>query len=140
MDGKTLFLAFIALLGWGGGSFIAKLGTNRIGATSAVFWDMVGYAVVAVAYAFIVYNPSALLAGDKMGIVYALLSGATGALAGIAFFILLSQKDASSVVPLTAIYPALTAILAFLFLHESLTWQKVVGILFATIAVYLLSV
>jgi len=139
MDGKTLFLAFIALLGWGGGSFIAKLGTNRIGATSSIFWDMVGYTIVAAAYAFIVYSPAALLAGDKVGIVYALLSGATGAVAGVAFFILLAQKDASSVVPLTAIYPALTAILAFLFLKESLTWTKVLGIVFATLAVYLLS-
>lgn len=138
MDGKTLFLVLLALFGWGGGSFIAKLGTNRIGA-SAIFWDVIGYAIVAVTYAFIIYKPAALLVGDKIGIVYAILAGATGAVAGIAFYILLSQKDASSIVPLTSIYPALTAILAFLFLHEHLTWQKIVGILFATIAVYMLS-
>lgn len=139
MDGKTLFLAFIVLLGWGGGAFIEKLATNRLGSSAVIFWNIVGYAVISVFYTLLLIKPATLASADKMGIMWALVSGAIGAIGGIAYFILLANKDASMVVPLTALYPALTAVLAFLILKESLTPMKVFGIIFATAAVFLLS-
>ena len=41
--------------------------------------------------------------------------------------------------PLTALYPALTAVLAFIFLKESVTPTKIAGIIFSLVAIYLLS-
>jgi transporter family protein len=138
MDTHTLLLALLALFGWGVGSFVAKIAANRLG-NIVVFWDLVGYAAVTIVYALLVFKPAAIAINDPVGVGLALFSGAIGATAGIAFFLLLVQKEASVVVPLTAVYPALTAILAFLFLKESLTWLKALGIVFATLAVYLLS-
>jgi uncharacterized membrane protein len=43
------------------------------------------------------------------------------------------------VVPLTSLYPALTVVLSAAFLHEELAPTRVVGIIFALAAVFLLS-
>ena len=138
MDTKTIILAFIALLGWGIGSFIAKLATNRIG-SSALFWDMVGFSLISTLYALFVFKPTVLLTSDKIGVWLSMIAGATGAIGGVAFYMLMSMKDASAVAPLTALYPALTAVLAFIFLREQLTFPRVAGIILATVAVVLLS-
>jgi len=140
MDQKTLFLILIVLIGWGGGAILEKFATNRLGANPVIFWNVVGYAIVSVIFVLFLLKPQELFAKDPMGIVWALVSGVVGAIGGIAYFMLLANKDASMVVPATAIYPAVTAVLAFIFLRESLTLTKIIGIILATVAVYLLSV
>jgi transporter family protein len=139
MDGKNLGLALLVMIFWGVGSFVGKLATNRIG-EKAVFWDLLGYAPAIILYSLIVFKSKELLGGDKMGIFYGILAGLIGSGGLIGFYILLSKKEASSAVPLTALYPALTAILAFLFLKEQLTVTKGVGIVLSAIALYLLGV
>ena len=57
----------------------------------------------------------------------------------VCFYMLLTRKDASVAVPLTALFPALTAILAVIFLREQLTAIKVAGITLSALALYLLS-
>lgn len=120
------------------GGFLAKLATNRIG-SRAVFWDLVGYAIVAVSYSAAFYQPSKMLTDDKVGIAIAVLAGAVGSTGGVAFYLLMAKKDASTVVPLTALYPALTAVLAILFLREQVTIQKIIGIGLALAASVLLT-
>lgn len=140
MDLKTFIIALISLVSWGMGSFIAKLATNRIG-ERAVFWDMLGYAPVVVIYSIIAFKIKNLFSADinREGIILAILAGMIGSFGLVAFYFLLTKKDASNAVPLTALYPALTAILAFIFLKEKLTLIKAAGILLATFALYLLS-
>jgi transporter family protein len=139
MDSALILFTLISLFGWGIGSFFAKLATNKIG-NSALFWDMIGFSIVSTIYALFTFKPSVLLASDKGGMILAILAGVTGALGGVGFYTLMSMKDASVVAPLTALYPALTAILAFTFLHEQLTFVRVLGIVLATVAVVFLSV
>lgn len=127
------------MVSWGVGSFLAKLATNRIGGKSVV-WDLLGYIPATLVYGLILFRVKDLLVSDRIGILLAVCAGVVGSFGGIWFYILLSRKDASVIVPLTALYPALTAILAFLFLHESLTWTKIIGIILATLAVFLLSI
>jgi len=138
MSLDTLLIILITFASWGLGSFIAKLATNRIGEKS-VFWDLIGYFPAVIIYSLIVFKTKSLFSANKTGVFLAILSGAVGSFGLIGFYILLTKKDASSVVPLTALYPALTAILAFIFLKESLTLTKIVGIILAMIAIYLLS-
>jgi transporter family protein len=76
---------------------------------------------------------------DKLGISLAILAGAIGSFGLIGFYFLLTRKEASIAVPLTAVYPALTAILAFVFLKEPLTPVKIAGISLSAVALYLLS-
>lgn len=138
MSTDTPFLLILALLGWGVGSFLSKIAADRIGGI-AVFWDMVGYTVVTIIYAIMAYKPAAFAVTDSTGVAMAALSGIIGAAGAVAFYLLMVQKDASVVAPLTAVYPAVTAILAFLFLRESVSSVKILGILFAVASVYFLS-
>ncbi len=138
MDTTTLFLAVLSLFGWGVGSFISKIATNTLG-EKAVFWDLIGYFPAIVLYSLFIFRAKDIFSADRPGIFYALLAGALGSVGVVCFYLLLTKKDASSAVPLTALYPALTAILAIIFLRESLTWIKAVGILLSAIALVLLS-
>lgn len=138
MDSTTLLVVIVTFTSWGVCSFISKLATNRIGAKS-VFWDMVGYAPAVIVYSLIVFKLKNLVQADKLGIGLAILSGAVGSLGLIGWYFLITKGEASTMVPLTALYPALTAVLAFIFLHESITLSKLLGILFSLIAIYLLS-
>jgi len=139
MDSTTILIAIVTFVSWGVGSFIAKLSTNRIG-EQAVLWDILGYAPVIIIYSLIVFKLSAIVQqSDKLGIGLGLLAGIVGSFGLIGLYMLLNRAEASSVIPLTALYPALTAILAFIFLHESVTFTKITGIVLSLIAIYLLS-
>ena len=138
MDLKTLGLAMMTLFSWGTASFVAKFATNRIGDKS-VFWDLFGYAPAIIVYSLLAFRWKEIVSLDKAGILLSILAGAIGSFGLVGFYMLLTRKDASVAVPLTALYPALTALLAFMFLKEQLTAVKVAGISLSVIALYLLS-
>ena len=73
------------------------------------------------------------------GITFGLLAGLAGCVGTILFYQLLVREPASLVVPLTSLYPAVTVVLAAAFLHEELAATRIVGIVFALTAVFLLS-
>ena len=78
-------------------------------------------------------------------IVYALISLAllvavSGVLTAGAFPLLviaLRNGDASRVIPVTAAYPIVTAILAAIFLAEGYSWRQVVGTVFVVLGAVL---
>ena len=139
MDGNVTLIAFITLLSWGTSSFIDKLATNRIG-MKTVFWNTVVYLPFVLIYMFFFVKARDLFTADRLGIWWAILSGIIGSIGFVGFYLLLVKKEASTAVPLTALYPALTAVLAFIFLKETITIQKVAGIVLALVAIYLLSI
>jgi drug/metabolite transporter (DMT)-like permease len=57
----------------------------------------------------------------------------------IGFDTLIAKKDAGVVTSITAMFPALTAVLSFIFLKEEVTPLKVVGIVLSCVAVFLLA-
>lgn len=72
-------------------------------------------------------------------IAIASLGGLFGALGGLMLIIALRLGEASIIVPLTSIYPAVTATLSIILLGETITLRKVVGVILAILAVVLLS-
>lgn len=138
MNGDTLFLATLSLFGWGLGAFFSKLATNRMGEGS-VFWDIIGYVPIVILFSLSAFKAKEIFGGDKMGIVYGLLAGGVGAVGLIAFYLLIAKKDAGVATSVTAMYPALTAILSFIFLGEQLTLTKGIAIVLASAALFLLA-
>ncbi len=138
MDSVTLLVVIGTFLSWGVGALIAKLAANRIG-TQSVFWELVGYVPAILIFSLTVFRLRNLIEGDRVGIGLAIAAGAIGSLGAVGFYFLLTRAEASTVTPLTALYPALTAVLAFIFLHESITPAKALGIILSLIAIYLLS-
>ena len=70
----------------------------------------------------------------------ALLAGLFGGLGYIFFIKALEKGEASIVIPLTALYPAVTVILAFLILGEKISIYQVIGVILALIAIILISI
>jgi transporter family protein len=71
-------------------------------------------------------------------ILVALLAGVLGSGGAIMFFLALQHGRASLVVPLSALYPAVTILLSFIFLNERPSPAQGLGIFLALVASLLL--
>ena len=75
------------------------------------------------------------------GILYALASGAVSCLGNVVYYHILSRGGkAAMIVPLTALYPLVTILLAMLLLKERLNRIQTAGLLLSLIAIYLFNV
>lgn len=70
----------------------------------------------------------------------AILVGMFTSLGAFFFFNAIAQGEASKVVVITSLYPIITAILAFIFLQETITLTKLIGILFCLLGIIILSI
>lgn len=138
MDSVALLVVIGTFVSWGVGALIAKFAANRIG-TQSVFWELVGYVPAILIFSLTVFRLRNLVGGDRVGIGLAMAAGAIGSLGAVGFYFLLTRAEVSTIAPLTALYPALTAVLAFIFLRESITPVKAFGIVLSLVAIYLLS-
>ena len=138
MDWRTFSLVSITIVTWGGSLFLDKLATGRIG-TRAAFWHELAFASVVFLYSLQFHGLHGLVSVAKDGIGIATVAGAIASVGWLIFAVLLTQMEASVVVPLTALYPALTAVLAIALLHEDASPKKLLGIGLSLIAAYLLS-
>ena len=73
------------------------------------------------------------------GVNYSLLTGICVGAGTIAFFLLFQKCGPLSAVPATlAGGAAIMALVGILFFHEALSWQRIIGITFAIIGLFLL--
>ncbi len=77
---------------------------------------------------------------NRRGAIYGLLTGVLGGGGNIGFYLALSHGGkASIVVPLVGLAPLVTVLLALLFLKESLNRIQLIGLFFALVSIFLLS-
>jgi transporter family protein len=120
--------ALIATVLWGLVGILQKLGSNRVGASSLLVWVSVGY-VAAI--------PILLWAGGFSSLSGRawVLGAAAGFINGLGAWFLFAALErgakASVAIPLTALYPVFTVLLAFLFLSERLTTREWIGVVLA---------
>jgi transporter family protein len=123
-----VFYACVATLCWGVVGLLQKLGTNRVSSRSLLVWLVVGFAAML---------PPLWRGGDITALgwrvsLIGLLGGAANGLGSWALFEALERGAKASVaVPLTALYPLVTIVLARIFLAETLTFRQWVGIALA---------
>jgi transporter family protein len=123
-----VFYAIVATLCWGVVGLLQKLGTNRVSSRSLLVWLVVGFAAML---------PALWRNGDITGLgwrvlLIGLLGGAANGLGSWALFEALERGAKASVaVPLTALYPLVTIVLARIFLAETLTLRQWAGIALA---------
>jgi transporter family protein len=135
---EMIALSLIAILGWGLYGIFARLGTARIG-MQAVFWTQLAMLVGAIIYLSFLRN-MVPLASDGRGILLGVATGLSSIVAVVALFTLLHRGFPVSIVyPLTALYPLVTVILGVIFLGESLTFAKGIGVILAVVAIVILS-
>jgi bacterial/archaeal transporter family protein len=128
--------AFIAVLCWGVVGLLQKLGTNRISSRSLLIWLIVGFALLLP----VLWSGNSLSGLSWQVIMVGLLGGAANGFGSWALFESLEKGAKASVaVPLTALYPLVTIILARTFLAETLTLRQWIGIALALAGGALLS-
>ncbi|MBM4431317.1 MAG: DMT family transporter [Chloroflexi bacterium] len=138
MDRKTVALVLFTFLAWAFTSFVDKLAADRVG-TQGALWHALGLLPPVVIYSLHAFRVPALLQADRPGIGLAVLTGIMGGCGSIGFYALLARAEASRMIPLVGLYPAMAAVLALVFLRESVTPAKIAGILLSVVAIYLLS-
>ena len=133
---KWLLYAIISVLWWGVFGFLGKLGADRISPSQMQFFFTIGILPVAALCAF---RLRFRIAVERLGVFYSLLMGVLAALATLAFFAAMKNGKASLIAPLTSLYPALTVVLAVIFLNEKLNGVQICGLLLAMVSIAILS-
>jgi len=128
--------ALLSLFFWGLWGVCSKIANNylpnwAIFIIEALVYVVIGGLVWTVIREAIVWHP--------VGVAAAVAAGLCGG-GGLYFFLkALASGPATVVVPLTSLYPLVTVIVGVAFLAESLTLRHLLGILLASLAVWLLS-
>jgi bacterial/archaeal transporter family protein len=117
--------ASLAIVLWGVNGLLMKLGTNRVSARSMVIWVTAGFAVLLPW----MWKATSLASISKNVLWVGLFAGAVNGLGNWAAFVCLEKGAKASVaIPLTALYPICTIVLAIIFLHERPSILQWVGI------------
>lgn len=131
------FASLFALFSFGIWGFFTKLAVNHIDSKSALIYQTLGVAIVGIYMLSAVnYRPST----DVKGLIYALLTGAAYGVGCLFYFIAASKGKIITVVTLTALYPLITILLAFLLLKEVINLKQGIGIGLACVSILLMSI
>jgi len=121
---------------WGLWSFIPKITTKYIDPKSAVIYEVIGGIFLSLV---VLYFLNFRLETHPKGILLAVTAGLVGFVGALCFLFAVSKGPVSIIAPLSALYPILSVILAMVFLNEAVTVKQGIGILFAVVAVILVS-
>lgn len=136
---KPWLLYSLAVMGvWGTWGFFARMAARSVTPQNLVLLGAIGGLLMYPIF-FAIFHEHLKFNWHNADCYYAVIGGILGTIGALLFFWAISRGEASRVVPITAMYPVITVILAWLFLKEPLTAQKITGIVFAMLGVCLLS-
>lgn len=133
-----LFYSILTVLLWGSWGVVSKAAVDIV----SPLMNQVLYTLGLVPPLIVAARGRSLLAGTdkRRGTTYGVVTGLLGGVGNIAFFAALGAGGrASTVVPLTSVYPLFTVFAALIVLKEKLNRVQIVGIGLALVAIYLLS-
>lgn len=122
---------------WGVWGFVAKLTTAR-GMHPLALSAVSSLATMLTAWSVFFFLGGAPWGKSQGNVPFALLTGILGSAGAISFFLALQHGRASLVVPLSALYPAVTILLSLIFLNERPSLTQTLGIVLALVASLLL--
>ena len=131
-----LVYSVLVILFWGVWAFLPRIAHRTLDTKSVLFFQQMG----ALAATMVFMSVQRLqLKYDWRGISWAFLTGILGVLGLFCYLQASSRNKLSVVVIMTALYPVLTVTLSIIVLRERLTPLQFLGILFAAVAIVLLS-
>jgi uncharacterized membrane protein len=138
LKAKWFWYAGASSLCWTGWAFTAKIGSREIPPASMEFISAFGFVLISL---FALGRTTAKTEKNRLGKVYALVSGVLLALGGICLYgAYRTGYNASTITAVTSLYPMITVLCATTFLREKLNWMQVVGLFFAAAAIFILSI
>ncbi len=125
-----------ALVSFGFWGFFTKLAVLHIDSKSALVYQTVGVLAVGFCALWMVnFKPATELKGST----YAILTGAAYGIGCLFYLVAASKGKIITVVTLTALYPLVTIVLAYLLLQEHVSAKQCLGIVCGFIAILLMS-
>ena len=113
-------------------SILAKVGIDGVNSNLATAIRTVVVVAMAWGMVFLTHTQNGISDISRKSWIFLILSGlATGA-SWLCYYKALQMGDVSKVVPIDKLSVVITLILAFVFLHEELTFKAVVGCLLIT--------
>ncbi|SMF64387.1 EamA family transporter [Pseudobacteriovorax antillogorgiicola] len=127
--------ALLSTLLYGLWAFLGKLSSSSLSDKQVFILQFLGSLPV---IAYVVVSGGNRIPWDSKDSYLALLFGSCGMLATFFFVKALQKGSASTVTLMTALYPAVTVVLAAIFLKESLNGRQISGIVLGILGIYLL--
>jgi len=128
--------ALVAVICWGAWALIARLIGDSISPAQSQALSTIGLLPVMALLMFSVRKQNAGMNKGR-GITLGCAAGILTCVGNIAYYYVLnSGTKASTVVPLTALYPLVTVLLALIFLQERLNKIQVAGVCLSIVAIY----
>ena len=128
--------ALVAFFCWGVWAFLPKIAGRYIDPKSIILYEAIGVILFALV---VLTTMDFKVQIHARGMLLAIIVGALGIGGSFAYVYALVKGPVGIVSIFTALYPILTIILAYFILHEPITLKQGVGILFALMAIFLLS-
>jgi len=128
--------AVLALFSFGCWGFFSKLAIIYIDAKSALVFQTVGVLMIGI---IILSSLHFKPATDIKGLGFGLLTGMAYGIGCLFYLIAADRGKVTTIVTLTALYPLVTIVLSYLFLQETINMKQFIGIIFALIAIILMS-
>ena len=128
--------AAIAFVCWGIWAFLPKLTTSYLDPKSAILYEVAGGLLLGL---MIFVIPGFRPALEARGIVLAMLTGMLGVAGALAYLFAVSRGPVTIISTVTALYPILAVLLAYLFLNEPISVKQGLGILLGPVAIVLIS-
>jgi transporter family protein len=136
-NARWFWYSLICVLCWGAWAMLSKLGSREIPPNTMQFLFTVGTVPVAVA---LLLARRGKLEKSKRGIAYGVLNGVLSGVGGLALFAAYhTNGNTTLITAATALYPMITVLLAILILREQFRPIQALGLLFAAIAIVILS-
>jgi len=136
---RWLRWSVLALLSWGVWAIMAKLIGEALSGAHSQALSTIG--ILPIMLAIGVKKRSSPTGSRRRGILHALAAGAISCLGNVVYYDILSRgSKAAMIVPLTALYPLTTILLAMLLLKERFNRIQLAGVLVSLVAIYLFNV
>lgn len=129
---EWLIYSLISLLLMGLLNVVLKLAAGKVDSILMVF--LTGF------FAAIFLFPLVVVRGGLKFSFYGLVGGLLWALAVVSLMIALNKAEVSRVLPIVSLSGAFVALVGIIFLKETVTLFKIIGIILSAIAIILLSI
>ena len=108
-------------------SILAKVGIDGVNSNLATAIRTVVVAAMAWGMVFITGTQDGIVTISRKSWTYLILSGLAKGAYWLCYYKALQMGEASKVVPIDKLSVVITLVLAFVFLHEQMTWRSVMG-------------
>lgn len=113
-------------------SILAKIGIEGVNSNLATALRTMVVVIMAWGMVFLTNSQGGIAGISKKSWIFLILSGIATGISWLCYYRALQIGEASKVVPIDKLSVVITIILAFVFLHESITVKSIIGMILIT--------